>query len=72
MKRRAQTLSAGSSVKRMSSVTAPTITAVSPSCFSMYLAIFDTEIGGLFTLDMYILFKTTLQNFESVRRPRKA
>lgn len=70
--RRAQIVNLGKSQMRASSVTVPTMTAVSPSRpgFFMDLTILAMEIGGLLILLINKRFKMILLNLDPVRRAR--
>lgn len=70
--RRAQIDSLGTSQIRWSSVTAPTITAVSPSRPGFFIkrTILAREIGGLLILLINKRLKMISLNFEPVRRAR--
>jgi hypothetical protein len=68
--RRAQTVSEGTSSKRGSFVTAPTMTAIFPVLSFIYLTSLDNDKGGLLILDIHSLFNITSANLDSVRRER--
>lgn len=63
---KAQTVIFGTTSILLSSVTVQTQTAVTPSFPERFLAIRDTEIGYLFTLDCLSLLRMTSLNFDSV------
>ena len=70
VKRSAHTFNAGTSWRRTSSVTVPTIAATLPSLPFMNLATLDKDNGGRFVFDMNKRLSTVSLNLESVRRAK--
>jgi len=70
-KAKAQTVIFGRSRQRSSSNTLQTHTAILPAFFVIFLAMLDTDIGYLVTLEWFNLLRTVLLKLLSVLLPKK-